>query len=172
MKFPWDKHKPLTAMSVSEISRGMDEARMRAEAEFQPPDLAMVQKLVILHRQWFLVYKEPSTSLLPSRTESSDPAFLSLQDRLLPAGLTEGEQRKWYWGGLQESCRAYLRILNTSFSKEELGKRLHEAGLDYALLAFDLGTQQQITDEVIKYLPEGGTANDPKEEAGQACRCA
>jgi hypothetical protein len=172
MTWPWAKHKPRTAMNASEISRGMDEARTRAEAEFRPPELSTVQKMVILYRQWFLVYRDPHLSRNPLQVGDTDPDFISLQQTLVPAGLTDEERCKWYWGGLQESCRAYLRMLNTSFSKEELGRRLREAGLDYALLAFDVETQQQITDNVIKYLPEGGPTNDFKEEAGRAARCA
>lgn len=169
MIWPWMKNKPFTALNEVSISRGMDEARERAEAEFRPPELSTIQKLVILHRQWFLVYRQPNPARPPSHTGASDPAFLSLQERLMPAGLTEEEQRKWYWGGLQEVGRAYLRTLNTSFSKEELGRHLYESGMDYALLAFDPETQQQITDGVIKYLPEGGRSDDSEKEAAAQC---
>jgi hypothetical protein len=85
--------------------------------------------------------------------DNNDP-FID-QRKIIPPGLTEEEENNYLRGSLGEAMNLYLKTLNTSRTKEELGQKLEELGITMAYLAFSEKEQEGLK-TVIKYLPEEG----------------
>ena len=127
---------------ASEVQRGAEACKAKAEEEFEPPVLDETRQLVALQRVWRITHPEGE---VPSDRET----LLAI----IPSGLTEREERKWYWGALTNAARAYQVAVNTSWSKTELKEKCRREGVPHGLEAFEPSTQDSLL-EVIKYLSD------------------
>jgi len=103
------------------------------------PQLTNGMKLVALQRKWHLVY--PNDGM---------PGDLETLRRLVPSGLSKQETNQFIRGSLGEAQVAFLKILNTSWTKADLNASLAEAGLAKGLKGFDRETERSLQ-EVIRF---------------------
>lgn len=142
------KLKQLFALFKKKSSRiplydmeALNAAKRAGEDTFVPPRLSDEQRSIVLARVAHMTCPESPVS--PEDFES-----------LIPSGLSEEEQDRWFYGGQQEACHTTIVIINTSWKKSELYKRLKEEGLSNALILFDVETRMSLENDVIRWISD------------------
>jgi len=121
----------LKAVSPTDLQKAYLKA-LEAQARREPRELNPDETLVALQRKWHLVY---------SNSVPDDSETLM---RVVPSGLTETERRGFLLGSLEEAKRAFLIILNTSWTRERFWEAAREAGVHNALAVFEEATRRDL----------------------------
>lgn len=100
--------------------------------------------IVSLQRKWRLTY--------PDRAIPDD---LETLKALIPIAITRKERLQFLHGSLEEAKKTFLKVVNTSWTQEDLKRSLLEAGVHNALDGFDAETRKSLVKGVIRFLPEG-----------------
>ena len=123
---------PAAAAPITEgsLSSALQQAR---EVIVPARRLTAKETRIALERKWHLTYG------------TAAPQDMESLQRLIPSGLKPAEQRRWLLGGLEEAKAAFLKVFNTSWTKEALRSHLESEGLANALEAFGPEERKDIT---------------------------
>ena len=133
------KAKP-KALSPADLQKAYSAALIK-QSRAWPRKLNQDETLVALQRKWHLVYS------------NGVPSDLEVLKRVVPSGLKEREIRAFMLGAFEEAKMAFLTILNTSWTKADLERRVQEAGVPNALRVFDKGTRKSL-EGAIRFLTD------------------
>lgn len=121
--------------------KGMEAAKRSGADTWQAPTPTEAIRTACLKRTLSLVQRDRPEFKL------SDEDLLQLE----PPNLTEEELNQWYWGIRGEAAHQMLVIVNGSYSKTEVHRKLLLEGLNLDSPLLDPLTQAAI-DDVVKYV--------------------
>ena len=95
-----------------------------------------------LQRKWHLVYDDGNI-----------PHLIEVLEKVVPSRLSETERDAFIRGSLEEAKHAFIKILNSSWTKTAFYAKALDAGVEHGLLGFNEATRgaletviRQITD--------------------------